>query len=301
MNLKDIIKKVLGTRKINPIKKGIEEVQKSIDKADDDEVIDTGAKIAYQSFENSTKNMTPDEKGEFAQEFANSLVNKEKIPQDVAVQFINSMIKEEEVANEYVIEVAKDLPDKKIVALVGTEEIPIEDRKELIEAVTDDEIRREQMEKINKEERKREEKCRKKEIEKLRKIYNNIYSENIGDSELAEKVEDIINKSEYLSEEDIQDFKTKIVARKIAYNVSKFGNSNLAYLSKILSVKDMKEVGIVDLAKKEYESLKEKRRTFSEEYITEMMEKHLQKGKKSDNQENKLHSTTYTHEDDNEK
>ena len=297
MNLKDIIKKILETKSTDPVKKGIEQVEKSIEKAEDDEAIKSGAKTAYKSFESSTKKMSPDEKGQFAQEFANSLVAKEEIPQDVAVQFINSMIKEDEVANEYVIEAAKDLPDKKIVTLVGTTEMPIEDRKELIGAVTDDEIRREEKEKIKKEERKREEKCRKREIEKLKKIYS-MCNGKIGDLELVEKVQEVINKSKYLSKHEIEAFKIRIVARKIAYNVNEFGNSKLAYLSQLLSIKDMKRVGIIDLAKKEYESIKEKRKKFRRQYITEMIEKYSQDEDKSDSQEDKLNSNIYRYKND---
>ena len=60
----------------------------------------------------------------------------------------------------------------------------------------------------------------------------------------------------------------------------------------------MKRVGIIDLAKKEYESIKEKRKKFRRQYITEMIEKYSQDEDKSDSQEDKLKSNIYKYKND---
>lgn len=82
--------------------------------------------------------------------------------EEVAIGVINNMLKEKEVPNKYVIDSAKELDDSTLTKLNEENEIPINDRRELIKAIDDDEKRKEQLEKLKKEEEKRK-KYKKKE------------------------------------------------------------------------------------------------------------------------------------------
>ena len=106
------------------------------------------------------------------------------------------------------------------------DEIPISERRELIKAIDDDEKRKEQLEKLKKEEEKR----KKKIIQKERKILQKVYSEcgkETPDNELVMKVETAISKTPHLS------------------------SVKLKLLSEIMSAKEMKQIGIIDLVEEE--------------------------------------------------
>lgn len=275
INFIDKIKYMLRTKNQETLlQEGIDHVQKSIEKADDEEAVKKGAEAAYKYFEDSTRNMTKEQKGEFVQEYANLLVKRKGIPYDVAVEYINAMIKEDEIANEYILDPARDLPDSKITKLTQKPNIPIDDRKELIDLIEDEKIRQEQEKKLEQEEKRIIDMKKRRAIDVLTKIYNTCNNEE-NDYELSEKINEALmsENAKYLSDEEIEEIKAKIVAKRIAYNMNRFAGTPLSYLSRILSVKDMKRLGIVNMATEEYEKIEEKNREFDKETLLKNIEK----------------------------
>ena len=65
------------------------------------------------------------------------------------------------------------------------------------------------------------------------------------------KIETAISKTPHLSKEEIEQMKAKILAKQIAYNYKMFGSVKLKLLSEIMSAKEMKQTGIIDLVEEE--------------------------------------------------
>ena len=87
---------------------GAEKVKRNVQEAkESDEDIEKVAEMAYEQYQELTKNMTKEEKGKFAEKYANFLVVKKGIPFDIAYNYIIMMTGEQEVDNKYVIEPAK--------------------------------------------------------------------------------------------------------------------------------------------------------------------------------------------------
>ena len=102
--------------------------------------------------------------------------------------------------------------------------------------------------------KKEEEKRKKKTIQKERKVLQKVYNESgkeTPDNELVMKIETAISKTPHLSKEEIEQMKAKILAKQIAYNYKMFGSVKLKLLSEIMSAKEMKQTGIIDLVEEE--------------------------------------------------
>ena len=223
--------KILGKKDGEAIvQRGVEKAERIIEETEDDE-IKTALNVLNEYIINHIKKLP-------AQEQKN------------AIGVINNMLKEKEVPNKYVIDSAKELDDSTLTKLNEENEIPINDRRELIKAIDDDEKRKEQLEKLKKEEEKRKKKIIQKERKVLQKVYNESGKET-PDNELVMKIETAISKTPHLSKEEIEQMKAKILAKQIAYNYKMFGSVKLKLLSEIMSAKEMKQTGIIDLVEEE--------------------------------------------------
>lgn len=292
MSLRDIIKEILNRTKKDPValaQKGIEQVQETIENAEEDTVVENALKAANEAFENLTVRMSPEQKGKFVQKFANSMIKTEDIPNDVPAEYISTMIKKADIPNKYVIETAKDLPDSKKSQLTQKTSIPIDDRKELLGSIEDKEIKQQQKEKLEQEEKRIIEMKKRRVIDSLEKIYTTC-GELQRDSDVSDRIYSILytangtltENARYLSKEEIESEKAKIVAKRIAYNMNSFGSTQLNYLSQILSAKDMRRLGVIPKAIHEYSQIDEKGRKFNQKEltasITRLESKEIKKG-----------------------
>lgn len=276
MNLKDIINKIFQRK--DPValaQKGIEQVQETIENAEEDTVVEDALKAANEAFKNLTVRMSPEQKGKFVEKFANSMIKKEEIPNEVPAEYISTMIKKEDIPNKYVIEPAKDLPDSKLSKLTQKKSIPIDDRKELIDSIEDEKIKQEQQKQIEQEEKRIIEMKKRRVIDSLEKIYITC-GELQRDSDVSDRIYSILytangtltENAKYLSKEEIEREEAKIIAKRIAHNMNRFGYTRLQYLCKTLSAKDMKRLEVIPMAIEEYSKIEEKSKKFNKEQLT---------------------------------
>lgn len=244
--------KILGKKDGEAIvQRGVEKAERIIEETEDDE-IKTALNVLNEYIINHIKKLPAQEQKKAIDELIDKILNSDNIEhnEEIAIGVINNMLKEKEVPNKYVIDSAKELDDSTLTKLNEEDEIPISERRELIKAIDDDEKRKEQLEKLKKEEEKR----KKKIIQKERKILQKVYSEcgkETPDNELVMKVETAISKTPHLSKEEMEQMKAKILAKQIAYNYKMFGSVKLKLLSEIMSAKEMKQIGIIDLVEEE--------------------------------------------------
>ena len=218
--------KILGKKDGEAIvQRGVEKAEKIIEETEDNE-IKTALNVLNEYIINHIK----------------------KLPAQEQKKAIDELI--DKISNKYVIDSAKELDDSTLTKLNEENEIPINDRRELIKAIDDEEKREEQLEKLKKEEEKRKKKTIQKERKVLQKVYNESGKET-PDNELVMKIETAISKTPHLSKEEIEQMKAKILAKQIAYNYKMFGSVKLKLLSEIMSAKEMKQTGIIDLVEEE--------------------------------------------------
>lgn len=278
MNLKDIINKIFQRK--DPValaQKGIEQVQEVIEYAEQDKtdnVVDDTVKVAIEATEKLTIKMSEEQKGIFAQEVAKFLVQKPEIPNDVPTEYIGTMMKNEDIPNKYIIKPAKALPDSKLSKITQKTSIPIDDRKELLGSIEDKKIKQQQQEQLEQEEKRIIEMKKRRVIDSLERIYEKC-EEIPSDSDISDQIYNILytdnrtltENARYLSKEEIEKEKAKIIAKRIAYNMNRFGYTRLQYLSKTLSAKDMKRLEVISMAIDEYSKIEEKNRKFNEEQL----------------------------------
>lgn len=231
---------------------GVEKVEEVIEQTDEN-AIKTATSAVYDFYQNATKKLSDEEKGKFINEFTNLLLKSKTVDknEEVAADFLNTMLKEDEVPNEYVIDSAKELPDSTLTILTEEDKIPISDRKKLIRSMGNEEIRNEQFNKLKREEDKRKKKILQKERKMLQKIYNECDNETT-DNDLVAQIEGTMKNIRNLSEEEINQSKVRIIAKKISQNYSRFGYSNLKLLSQSMSAREMMNAGIINLVEEEF-------------------------------------------------
>lgn len=236
---------------------GAEKVKRNVQEAkESDEDIEKVAEMAYEQYQELTKNMTKEEKGKFAEKYANFLVVKKGIPFDVAYNYIIMMTGEQEVDNKYVIEPAKKLPDAKVSALISGDgaQLSLEDKIELAKGgIQNPDLKDEKLEEIEEEKR---EKQRKEEIKNL-SILEELYrqcDENMGDWRLVEELNRRLKGIKIVTPK-IEEMKRKIVAKKIALNYAKNGTSMVYILANVIPAIEMGKDNMPELAKREYETL----------------------------------------------
>ena len=120
--------------------------EKIIEETEDDE-IKTALNVLNEYIINHIKKLPAQEQKKAIDELIDKILNSDNIEhnEEVAIGVINNMLKEKEVPNKYVIDSAKELDDSTLTKLNEENEIPINDRRELIKAIDDDEKRKELM------------------------------------------------------------------------------------------------------------------------------------------------------------
>ena len=268
---------------------GVEKVEEVVEQTDDD-IVKTATDEVYRFYQNATKRLSDEEKGEFVNEFTNLLLKSKNVDknEEVAADFLNTMLKEDEVPNEYVLDSAKELPDSTLTILTEEDEIPISDRKELIRSIGNETIRNEQLDKIKREEEKRKKKVLQKERKMVQKIYNECDRETT-DNEVVSQIDKTMKNIRNLSEEEINKIKARIIAKKISQNYNRFGYSNLKLLSQAMSIREMIDAGIINLVKEETTKNSNEKEEFDKtEDLKMRLTKEIQKDYAKYNEESEL-------------
>ena len=236
---------------------GAEEIKKNVQEAmDSDKDIESIAEMAYEQYQAITKNMSKEEKGEFAKKYADFLVEKKGIPFDIAYNYIIMMTGEKEVDNKYVIEPAKKLPDAKVSELISENEaqLSLEDKFELAKGgIQNPDLKDEKLGEIEEEKREKQRKEEIADLNSLESLYRRC-DENLGDWQLVEELNKKMEKVRYVTPK-IEEMKRKIVAKKIACNYAKNGTSTVYILANVIPAIEMGKMNMPELARREYETI----------------------------------------------
>lgn len=236
---------------------GAEEVKKNVQEAkESDKDIESIAEMAYEQYQALTKNMSKEQKGEFAKKYANFLVEKKGIPFDIAYNYIIMMTGEKEVDNKYVIEPAKKLPDAKVSKLISEDDaqFSLEDKLELAKGgIQNPDLKDEKLEEIEEEKREKQRKEEIADLNSLESVYRRC-DENIGDWQLVEEINKKMQMVRRVTPK-IEEMKRKIVAKKIACNYAKNGTSTVYILANVIPAIEMGKINMPELARREYETI----------------------------------------------
>lgn len=236
---------------------GAEEVKKNVQEAKkSDKDIESIAEMAYEQYQALTKNMSKEQKGEFARQYANFLVEKKGIPFDIAYNYIIMMTGEKEVDNKYVIEPAKKLPDAKVSELISEDEaqLSLEDKFELAKGgIQNPDLKDEKLEEIEEEKREKQRKEEMADLKSLESLYRQC-NENMGDWKLVEELNKKMQMVRQVTPK-IEEMKRKIVAKKIACNYAKNGTSTVYIFASVIPAIEMGKINMPELARREYETI----------------------------------------------
>lgn len=236
---------------------GAEKVKKNVQEANESEKdIESIAEMAYEQYQALTKNMSKEQKGEFAKKYASFLVEKKGIPFDIAYNYIIMMTGEKEVDNKYVIEPAKKLPDAKVSKLLSEDDaqLSIEDKFELAKGgIQNQDLKDEKLEEIEEEKREKQKKEEIADLNSLDSLYRRC-NENMGDWQLVEELKNKMQMVRNVTPK-IEEMKRKIVAKKIACNYAKNGTSTVYILTNVIPAIEMGKINMPELARREYESI----------------------------------------------
>ena len=236
---------------------GAEEVKKNVQEAKkSDKDIESIAEMAYEQYQALTKNMSKEQKGEFARQYANFLVEKKGIPFDIAYNYIIMMTGEKEVDNKYVIEPAKKLPDAKVSELISEDEaqLSLEDKFELAKGgIQNPDLKDEKLEEIEEEKREKQRKEEMADLKSLESLYRQC-DENMGDWKLVEELNKKMQMVRHVTPK-IEEMKRKIVAKKIACNYAKNGTSTVYIFASVIPAIEMGKINMPELARREYETI----------------------------------------------
>ena len=236
---------------------GAEEVKKNVQEAKkSDKDIESIAEMAYEQYQALTKNMSKEQKGEFARQYANFLVEKKGIPFDIAYNYIIMMTGEKEVDNKYVIEPAKKLPDAKVSELISEDEaqLSLEDKFELAKGgIQNPDLKDEKLEEIEEEKREKQRKEEMADLKSLESLYRQC-NENMGDWKLVEELNKKMQMVRHVTPK-IEEMKRKIVAKKIACNYAKNGTSTVYIFASVIPAIEMGKINMPELARREYETI----------------------------------------------
>ena len=159
---------------------------------------------------------------------------------------IKGTIEQKELPNSIAEEMAQILPDEEIVSAIESDDnLKLKHKEVLAAGIGDKETRLEVEKDIRTQKEIAEEQ---RTLSTLKELYENC--ENIPERILTDKIKGL---SIQEKTESIQKILDKIVARKIADDYSKFGSTMLDTLKNIVSVEDMYEYHIADLAQEEYQ------------------------------------------------
>lgn len=285
MGVKEFIEKHKRKDKVVLAEKITEQVEQTYQDVKENEnqeiATETATKTAYELYEEWKSRIKPEERGEFVQRLATELVEKKGIPYEVAADFINKMIDDENVPNKYIIEPAKSLPSEDISSVVANENISLEHKEVLVDSMEDEQIRQKAEEKIKKEKEERRIKIekentkkKKEELKKLVKIYSECSAEK-SEFELIKELKEFDNSKKYDTAE-VEKIKQRIIAKKIAYNYSKFGITMLGKLTDYMPPTKMVNINMAEIVQKEYEKLiirtkEPKAKTYDKEKLKEQI------------------------------
>ena len=213
-------------------------------KADEDNIrqkaIELTAKRILQIFKESPRYM------QYVQDIARNLAEESELPTEVVVEMIKGTVEQEELPNSIAEEMAQILPDEEIVSAIESDDnLKLKHKEVLAAGIGDKETRLEVEKDIRTQKEIAEEQ---RTLSTLNELYENC--ENIPERILADKIKGLSIKEKT---ESIQKILDKIVARKISDDYSKFGSTMLDTLKNIVSVEDMYEYHIADLAQEEYQ------------------------------------------------
>ena len=213
-------------------------------KADEDNIrqkaIELTAKRILQIFKESPRYM------QYVQDIARNLAEESELPTEVVVEMIKGTVEQEELPNSIAEEMAQILPDEEIVSAIESDDnLKLKHKEVLAAGIGDKETRLEVEKDIRTQKEIAEEQ---RTLSTLKELYENC--ENIPERILTDKIKGL---SIQEKTESIQKILDKIVARKISDDYSKFGSTMLDTLKNIVSVEDMYEYHIADLAQEEYQ------------------------------------------------
>ena len=202
--------------------------------------IELTAKRILQIFKDSPRYM------QYVQDIAKNLAEESELPTEVVVEMIKGTIEQKELPNSIAEEMAQILPDEEIVSAIESDDnLKLKHKEVLAAGIGDKETRLEVEKDIRTQKEIAEEQ---RTLSTLKELYENC--ENIPERILTDKIKGL---SIQEKTESIQKIFDKIVARKIADDYSKFGSTMLDTLKNIVSVEDMYEYHIADLAQEEYQ------------------------------------------------
>lgn len=202
--------------------------------------IELTAKRILQIFKDSPRYM------QYVQDIAKNLAEESELPTEVVVEMIKGTIEQKELPNSIAEEMAQILPDEEIVSAIESDDnLKLKHKEVLAAGIGDKETRLEVEKDIRTQKEIAEEQ---RTLSTLNELYENC--ENIPERILTDKIKGL---SIQEKTESIQKILDKIVARKIADDYSKFGSTMLDTLKNIVSVEDMYEYHIADLAQEEYQ------------------------------------------------
>ena len=202
--------------------------------------IELTAKRILQIFKESPRYM------QYVQDIAKNLAEESELPTEVVVEMIKGTIEQKELPNSIAEEMAQILPDEEIVSAIESDDnLKLKHKEVLAAGIGDKETRLEVEKDIRTQKEIAEEQ---RTLSTLKELYENC--ENIPERILTDKIKGL---SIQEKTESIQKILDKIVARKIADDYSKFGSTMLDTLKNIVSVEDMYEYHIADLAQEEYQ------------------------------------------------
>lgn len=202
--------------------------------------IELTAKRILQIFKDSPRYM------QYVQDIAKNLAEESELPTEVVVEMIKGTIEQKELPNSIAEEMAQILPDEEIVSAIESDDnLKLKHKEVLAAGIGDKETRLEVEKDIRTQKEIAEEQ---RTLSTLKELYENC--ENIPERILTDKIKGL---SIQEKTESIQKILDKIVARKIADDYSKFGSTMLDTLKNIVSVEDMYEYHIADLAQEEYQ------------------------------------------------
>ena len=202
--------------------------------------IELTAKRILQIFKDSPRYM------QYVQDIARNLAEESELPTEVVVEMIKGTIEQKELPNSIAEEMAQILPDEEIVSAIESDDnLKLKHKEVLAAGIGDKETRLEVEKDIRTQKEIAEEQ---RTLSTLKELYENC--ENIPERILTDKIKGL---SIQEKTESIQKILDKIVARKIADDYSKFGSTMLDTLKNIVSVEDMYEYHIADLAQEEYQ------------------------------------------------
>ena len=202
--------------------------------------IELTAKRILQIFKDSPRYM------QYVQDIAKNLAEESELPTEVVVEMIKGTIEQKELPNSIAEEMAQILPDEEIVSAIESDDnLKLKHKEVLAAGIGDKETRLEVEKDIRTQKEIAEEQ---RTLSTLKELYENC--ENIPERILTDKIKGL---SIQEKTESIQKILDKIVARKISDDYSKFGSTMLDTLKHIVSVEDMYEYHIADLAQEEYQ------------------------------------------------